>query len=153
IQTAFRPIVLAPGSARRLEIRLDRRCVVAGRVLEADRRPAANAEVFLIEGSTGAQSRSPSSLRVGTTDADGRFELHLTGASARAPLTVLGRTRPTRPQGWSTGFLAPTDGGVAHRTIDAVRRRGGRAEVELVLQPTLAIAGRLIDADGSPAGR
>jgi hypothetical protein len=97
---------------------------IAGRVLRADGAPAAGAEVSAIRDRS--QTTGP------PADALGRFRIRGVQPGPHRVVATLGVT------------------GRAEKEVVAA---GGVNEVELVLEPTTAVAGRVVTADGAPAGR
>jgi protocatechuate 3,4-dioxygenase beta subunit len=101
---------------------------IAGRVVRADGMPAARASVAALQQMPGGGSSSFST----TADALGRFRLP---GQQPGPVTVVATL------------------GVVGRAEREVTVTGGVSEIELVLEPTTAVSGRVVAADGSPAGR
>jgi hypothetical protein len=111
-----------------LRIEVQSALEIAGRVVRADGTPAAGASVAAVQERPGGGSSS-----MGTTaDALGRFRLR---GLPPGPVTVVATL------------------GVVGRAEREMTVTGGVAEIELMLEPTTAVSGRVVAADGSPAGR
>lgn len=111
-----------------LRIEVPRSGEVAGRVLRADSAPAAGAQVAAIREMPGGGSSS----RSVTADALGRFRLTDLEAGPQTVVATLGFS------------------GRAEREVEVA---AGVHELELVLEPTTAVSGRIVAPDGSPVGR
>lgn len=111
-----------------LRIELQSALEIAGRVLRADGAPAARATVAAVQERPGGGSSSTGT----TADVLGRFRLR---DLPSGPVTVVATL------------------GVVGRAEREMTVTGGVSELELVLEPTTAVSGRVVAADGSPAGR
>lgn len=154
----LRPIVLAPGGERRFEVRLPATGTVAGRVVSAGGAPGSYDRVFVYEIDA---DRGATLFGSSRTDADGRFAISFRGRARGGRLHVLARTggllspraRRWLPRGRSmtTALDSPGDGPLAHLELTPGALQTGRAEVELVAAPSLAITGRVLrPEDRSP---
>jgi len=102
----------------------DSRTALRGRVVGADGKPAAGAEVFLF------REENDRPERLGATDADGAF-------TCRVPRDLMGASLAARAEGAGVGFIG-------------LGRVNPAQAVELRLVADEAIRGRVIDTQGKP---
>lgn len=135
------PLVVADGETREVVVRLGTRVRLRGVVLEEGVGPVPLVGVFAIpHPPEGNASDSVSSRE------DGTFELELVSFVALDAVDVVAERRPVG------SMFQPKP--ATHRAVERVSLVGlptGEVSVRLVLAPTLALAGRVVEADGRAA--
>ncbi len=136
------PIVLARGSLRRLELRLGVTLRLVGRVIDSAHRPVAKAHIRVLDGLPEESGWGDRREEL-TTDAQGHFSLSLLSMDPADVLTVIAA---------DNRWITLGGKGIQEATRREIRVREWLAApepIELVLEPMLSIAGRVIEQDGS----
>jgi hypothetical protein len=137
------PIVLAPGETRELRFELGRTLAVTGIVRFPDRSPVPGARLRVFDGSP-ARFGAFESRWNAWADPQGRFGFVLHDLASDSPVSIVAADGE---------WVAMGEGGIEHAkalSFAPAEWRIGMLDVELVLDRTLDLSGRVVDERGEP---
>lgn len=137
-----RPLILAPDEIREVVLRLARRLRVEGRVSWPQGDAIPEVRVALHRLSRDGEILGEQHAR---TDEEGRYA----GEVSDLEPGDLIQASADDGSGFASGTSSIANAGVA--VADPVESREGRIVLDVILQPTLALAGRVVGAGGEPA--
>lgn len=147
------PIVLAPGEQRELVARWIGELKLVGTTRSTNGDSIANANIEIARESRRTSEYVPPLARL-RSGADGTFEVHLRAKDLTQPLRIVAAEKRSKAFALEgLGYVnspGPTDGAVGVLVLDPSTAVDGVLSADVVLEPTLTIAGRLLDADGQP---